>query len=312
MEKRKALGKGLQALISDSDILSSRGDDVDYLRRRQKELAGESSETVLDRTEKGDSVLYIDTSMITTGKYQPRTEFNEAKLQELIDSIKEQGIIQPVLVRELSSGYELIAGERRLRAVKVLGIEKIPAIVKQVDDAGAMELALIENIQRDDLNPIEEARAYKHLCDDFGFSQTRIAKSVGKDRTSVTQFLRLLNLPLTIQKFVLDGIITMGHAKTILTVPDTNNQIQLCEIIIKKGLSVRETEAVARNYRPVSDQVVKRTCAGKDPYLAAAEDDLQKILGTKVFIQHKQKRGRLVIEYLSPDDLNRIIDIIKG
>ncbi|MFH1644987.1 MAG: ParB/RepB/Spo0J family partition protein [Candidatus Omnitrophota bacterium] len=312
MEKRKALGKGLQALISDSDVLGSRGDDVDYLRRRQKELTGEPSEAVLDGVEKVDSVFYIDTSMITPGKYQPRTEFNEAKLQELIDSIKEQGVVQPVLVRELSSGYELIAGERRFRAVQALGIEKIPAIVKQVDDAGAMEMALIENIQRDDLNPIEEARAYKRLCDDFGFSQMRVAKSVGKDRSTIAQFLRLLNLSLTIQRFVLDGIITMGHAKALLTVSDTNKQMQICEIAIKKSLSVRETEFLARKLRPVSEQVTKKASAGKDPYVVAAEDELQKVLGARVLIQHKQKRGTLVIEYLSPSDLNRIIDIIKG
>ena len=184
MEKRKALGKGLQALIPDIN---------------QNMAVAVSEDTQLLGPE---AIAYLDIKSVKIGKYQPRTDFNQEKLQELISSIREKGVVQPVLVRRVAEGYELIAGERRLRAVKTLGIEKIPAIIKEVDDASAMELALIENIQREDLNPIEEARAYHRLSQEFGFSQERIAQAVGKDRTSVANIVRLLNLPGNIQKFI--------------------------------------------------------------------------------------------------------------
>lgn len=286
MEKRRALGKGLQALIPEAGATET------------DTLIGETRETI----------IYLKASDIKPGRYQPRTGFNKNKLQELISSIKEKGVVQPVLVRKTSQGYELIAGERRLRAVKALGIDKIPVIIKDVDDANAMELALIENIQREDLNPVEEARAYERLHKEFSFTQEKIAQAVGRDRTSVANILRLLNLPAKIQQLILDDLLTMGHARALLGISDAHRQMKLCEKIIKKGLSVRETEYLVRPHAPR-----RKTSSYKDqdPHARAVEDELQQALGTRVHIQHGKKRGRLIIEYFSPADLDRLIKIIK-
>jgi ParB family chromosome partitioning protein len=287
MEKRRALGRGLQALIPDVSVHDT--DDI---------LSSDTKE----------AIIYLDTAEVRAGKYQPRSDFNQEKLNELISSIKEKGVVQPILARKTQAGYELIAGERRLRAVKSLGIKKIPAIIKDADDASAMELALIENIQREDLNPIEEARAYERLCREFNFTQEKIAQAVGRERSSVTNIMRLLNLPQAIQKFILDNILTMGHARALLGVTDTKQQIKICERVIKKGLSVRETEQLTKPHTPKYKTSAYRTT---DPNTLAVEEDLQRILGTRVRVYHGKKRGRLVIEYLSPQDLERIISIIK-
>lgn len=291
MEKRKALGKGLQALIPnikpDVETAISSG-------------AG---------AEKGEyHIVYLGISDIRPGPYQPRSDFNREKMQELVSSIKEKGVVQPILVRKTDLGYEVIAGERRLRAVKSLGIKKIPAIVKEVDDVNAIELGLIENIQREDLNPIEEARAYERLSNNFGFTQGQIAQAVGKDRTSVTNTLRLLNLPAKIQKFVLDDLLTMGHARALLSVTDPYRQMKICKRIIKKGLSVREAEQLVRPPIPSRRSSVYRAV---DPHIRATEEELQQTLGTRVRIHHGKKRGRVIIEYFSIADLERIIGIIK-
>lgn len=290
MQKRKALGRGLQALIPDikSDV-----------------QIAVSSEDVAER---GESVAYLNISDVQAGPYQPRSDFNEEKMQELIASIKEKGVVQPVLVRRKGSGYELIAGERRLRAVHSLGIEKIPALVKEVDDINAIELALIENIQREDLNAIEEAKAYERLSSEFDFTQAQIAQAVGKDRTSVANILRLLNLPAKIQKFVLDDLLTMGHARALLSVTDPHRQMNICQQIIRKGLSVREAE---RMVRPPALSGRASAYRASDPHIKAAEEELQHALGTRVRIRHGKKRGRIVIEYFSPADLERIIGVVK-
>lgn len=290
MEKRKALGRGLQALIPDikSDIKTTISSKVG--------------------TEKEEYIAYLDISDIKPGPYQPRSDFNQEKMEELASSIREKGVVQPILVRKIDSGYEVIAGERRLRAVKSLGVEKIPAIVKEVDDANAIELALIENIQREDLNPIEEARAYERLSNNFGFTQEQIAQAVGKDRTTVTNILRLLNLPAKIQKFILDDLLTMGHARALLSVTDPYRQMKICERIIKKGLSVREAEQLVRPSAPSRRSSVYRTA---NPHIKATEEELQRVLGTRVRIYHGKKRGKVIIEYFSLDDLERIIGIIK-
>lgn len=279
MEKKKALGRGLQALISEPEAQQT-----------------------------GESIAYLNTAEILPNRYQPREDFNQDKLNELIASIKEKGVVQPILVRRTDSGFELIAGERRLRAMKALGMEKVPVIIKNVDDIGAIELALIENLQREDLNPIEEAHAYKRLADEFGFTQERIAQTIGKDRTTVTNVLRLLALPLEIQRHISHGDITAGHARALLAVKGLQQQLNLCKKIIEKGLSVREAETLAnpgfRRYQPKAKVV-------KDQHIIEQEEALQNILATKVRINHSKKRGEIVIEYYSVEDLDRIISRIK-
>lgn len=274
MEKRKALGRGLQALIPK-----------------------------VEAAEEGEIVTYLNINEILPNRYQPREDFNQEKLNELIASIKEKGVVQPLLARRTEKGIELIAGERRLRAIKTLGVEKAPVILKDVDDVGAIELALIENIQREELNPIEEAHAYKRLVDEFGFTHERMSQTIGKDRTSVTNTLRLLNLPLEIQRYLVQGQISTGHARALLAVKGLQQQLNLCKKVIKKGLSVRETEALT------NPQLKRRPAAKitKDQHLLKQEEILQNALATKVRIQHSKKRGKIVIDYYSLDDLDRII-----
>ena len=286
MEKRKALGRGLQALIP-----KVTHDDSGVITKDSKEY-----------------IVYINTSEIAPSQYQPRTDFSQEKLDELVASIKEKGVVQPVLVRNTTTGYELIAGERRLRAAKSLNIESIPAIVKDVDDLNAMELAIIENVQREDLNPMEEARAYQRLKHEFSFTQEMIAQAVGRERPSVANILRLLNLPKEIQQYIQDGKLMMGHARALLAIPDKSRQLKICDKIIQKGLSVREVEQLVKPHAVIRTKPIYKT---DDPETRAVEESLQEVLGTRVKIQHGKKRGKLIIEYLSPEDLERVIEIIK-
>jgi len=278
--QNRALGRGLSALIP------------------PKETEYSSQE----------SILQIPVSQIITNKYQPRVDFNEEKLNELISSIKEKGVVQPILVRKHPAGYELIAGERRLRAVKKLGFEKIPAISKDVSDVDMLEISLIENIQREELNAVEEAHAFQKLITDFGFTQEKIAQVLGKDRSTIANTIRLLNLPPKIQEYISKGIITAGHAKALLAVIGETAQFKVCSLIIKKGMSVREAEnLVMRKISPGR----KATGVRKDAGISDIEGLLQQALGTRVKIFHGKKRGRIQIEYYSSDDLNRIAGIIS-
>lgn len=280
--ERKVLGRGLGALIPD---------------------------TVKPLLEKDDKILNLDISQIKTSSFQPRENFDPDQLKELTSSIKEKGVVQPVLVRPTEAGYELIAGERRLRAVKNLGFTKIPAIVKIVTNEEALELSLIENIQRQDLNAIEEAQAYRRLADEFKLSHEQISQAVGKDRVTVTNTLRLLKLSDKIQKYIMNGTITAGHARAILALTTPEAQWAFCQKIISQGLSVRESENLTKEETTV--RAHKRKVHAKDHHLVALEEELQRVLGTKVRIQHKQKRGVIVIEYYSHADLERILHILK-
>ena len=282
MENR-ALGKGLSALIPEKVGI-----------------------------EKSESVKFVKTLEIKENNFQPRTNFDSEKLSDLITSIKEKGVLQPILVRKKESGYEVIAGERRLRAARALAMDEVPVIVKSVNDQEALVLALVENIQREELNAIEEAHAFKRLIDDFNFTQDIVAQSVGKDRSTISNFLRLLRLPGEIQKSISSETISMGHARALLSVENSREQKRLFDRTIKKGLSVRELENLIKPGISRSGKRKKIIASQqKDTYLAAIEEELQKILGTKVRIQAQQKRGKVVIEYYSPTDLERIVETIK-
>jgi ParB family chromosome partitioning protein len=223
-----------------------------------------------------------------------------------MSSIQEKGVVQPVLVRKTGQGYELIAGERRLRAIRNLGIEKIPAIVKNVEDVDMLELSLIENIQREELNPIEEANAFQRFITEFSFTQEKIAKVLGKDRSTVANTIRLLGLPKKIQDYISKNTITAGHAKAILALPTEMDQLRVCNLVVKKGLSVRETESlVGRRFI-----AGKKTEVKKDRNITDIENQLQQLFGTRVRIAHGKKRGKIQIEYYSTEDLNRILDIL--
>lgn len=274
---KKVLGRGLSALIADTG----------------------------ERGEQKERIDYVEVAKIRPNRYQPRKEFNKERLDELISSIKEKGVVQPILIRPCEDGYELIAGERRLRAVKSLGYEQIPAVVKNVDDINAIELSLIENIQREELNPIEEASAYQRLIDEFNFTQEIIGQAVGKDRATVANSIRLLALPKKVQEFLSTGSINTGHAKVLLSIQDAVQQMTLARMVLDKGLSVRSLE-----------NLVKRKTGGRkkaisaDSDMRAIEEKLQQILGTKVRIRHGKKRGTIQIEYYSNEDLSRILRVL--
>lgn len=278
--QKKVLGKGLSALIPERP------------------------------SEKTEVVSHVNINRIRQNPLQPRENFDQKKLEELVSSIKEKGVLQPVLVRSKEGDYELIAGERRLRAAKTLGMDEIPVIVKNVNDADALELSLIENIQREELNPIEEAKAFQRLIDEFGFSQEEVARAVGKERATISNTIRLLGLPKRVREMVSQGELTMGHGRALLALAGEHTILKLANRILRRGLSVREAEnIVSKKKSPLSKTV--ETTKIKDHKVMFFEEELQRALGTKVNIQHGKKRGKIQIDYYSLEDLERIYNLIK-
>lgn len=279
--ERRALGKGISALIPEKATIVK------------------------------NEILYVQSGQIKPNPFQPREEFDQGHIAELAQSIKEKGVIQPLLVRRRGDFYELIAGERRLRACNLLGLKEIPIIVKDVDDRNSLEYALIENVQRENLNPIEEAHAYQHLIDKFQVTQEKISEVMGKSRPAIANTLRLLKLPHEIQEELKKGRISFAHGRALLEIDDQNLQRRLSQEVIAKGLSVRELENLIKTHRPKG---LRRRAvqAGKEPYLAVLEEELQHALATKVRISKMKKRGHIFIEFYSQEDLERIANIIRG
>ncbi len=255
-------------------------------------------------------VSSVKVAEIKLSRLQPRQEPSPQKLEELIASIKEKGVIQPVLVRPKGDAYELIAGERRLRAAKKLGLTELPVIIKDVEDVEALQLALIENIQREGLNPLEEARAFEQLIAEFGFTQEKIARVLGKDASSISNTLRLLKLPQEVQTALRKGLISMGHARTILAIKSLDEQGRIFKRTIAQQLSVRELEQVTA--RRLGAKAKRKKISARDPHLVDLEEQIQRILGTKVKIVAGRKRGRIVLEYYSLTDLERLINLLKS
>lgn len=256
-------------------------------------------------------LIQLDLQKIVPSPHQPRKEFAADKLKELSASISARGLIQPVIVRPLGDGrYELIAGERRWRAAGLAGLAKIPAVVRQAESAEAMELALIENIQRQDLNPIETAQAYRQLAETFDLSHEEIAAKVGKERSSVTNLLRLLNLPEEIQGDLAAGTLSMGHARAILGIPDRGGQLAARAAVLARGLSVRETELfVKRLASPKKDR--PGGIAKKDIYISELESSMRNALGTKVVVRHQGKGGVIELHYYSVEELDRLVNHLR-
>jgi ParB family chromosome partitioning protein len=259
---------------------------------------------------KGNEVIDIDIARIIPNKNQPRKVFKDAALKELALSIKEKGVLQPVIVSRSGDGnFNLIAGERRWRASTLAGLAKIPALIKDVSSQDSIEIALIENIQREELNPIETADAFQHLINEFKLTQEALSERVGKDRATVSNYLRILKLPDMIKSFINDGSITMGHAKALLAITDEIKQMEAAKKILEGGLSVRESEALCGSpARAVSAKAKK--AKKKLPEVADLEDKLIQTLGTKVRIAHKGKKGKIEIDYYSLDELDRLLDIL--
>jgi ParB family transcriptional regulator, chromosome partitioning protein len=279
--QKQALGKGLGALIPDLSALD-------------------------EKERKSLGIMEIELDKLVPNEYQPRKVFNDEKLKELAASIKVQGVIQPIIVHRIGTNFGLIAGERRWRAARLAGLKTIPALVREASKRELIEQALIENIQREDLNPLESAEAFKQLQDEYKLTQDDLARRVGKERSTITNFLRLLGLPKEIKQQLAAGALNMGHAKALLSLERLRDQMLAANQIVKKALSVREAEALAaRLKRPVKE---KKAQAGAE--YRSVEERLRKSLGTKVSITAKAKGGKIVIEYFSNEELERILEKI--
>ena len=259
--------------------------------------------------DRAEDIIAIDVDRILPGEQQPRKVFKDTALKELAASIKEKGVLQPIIVSRTGDGtFRLIAGERRWRAASLAGLKKMPAMVKDVSSADSLEIALIENIQREDLNPLEMAEAFHRLIRDFNLSQEELSVRVGKERATVANYLRLLKLPEEIKTFVNDGTLSMGHARAILSVEGRPAQVEAARRIIHKGLSVREAESLVKTWGVEGKK--KSHVKKKDPQIESLQEKLIHSLGTKVRIHHKGKKGSIEIEYYSLDELERLLDIL--
>lgn len=276
---KRGLGKGLEALIPKAE-----------------------------HKEKG-FVIEMDIESLTPNLFQPRKNFDKEKMEELKGSIKKHGIIQPIVVRKMANGYEIVAGERRLKAAKEIGLKKIPAIIKSINNEKSLEIALVENIQREDLNPVEQANAFKRLTDEFNLTQQELAEVTGKSRALVTNTIRLLKLNPEIQKSISEGKISFGHAKLLLSIEDEEVQRAVCDRIRANDLSVRDTERLIKNIGKVQKRKfeVKNITIERFPEV---EGKLRDILGTKISILYDGKKGKIDIEFYSKEDLRRIVDLL--
>jgi len=279
--QKQALGKGLGALIPDLSALD-------------------------DTARKALGIYEVELDKIVPNEFQPRKTFQNESLKELAASIKEHGVIQPIIVHRIGTNYGLIAGERRWRASRLAGLKTIPALVKEATKRELIEQALIENIQREDLNPLEAAEAYKRLQDEFKLTQEDLAKRVGKERSTVTNFLRILGLPKELKQSLATGALSMGHAKALLSLERVRDQIQAASAIVRKGLSVREAEALTSRLKNPAKEKKSR----QSHELKTVEEKLKRSLGTKVSIITKAKGGRIVIEYYSAEELERLLEKI--
>jgi ParB family chromosome partitioning protein len=292
--ENKVLGKGLSALISKKPLDATSSDENSSLEINQS-----------------GNIAYVKTISILENRFQPRKNYDKSKLEELKASIKEKGVLQPILVRKHEDGYEVVAGERRLKAAKAIGLEQVPVIIKNVTDREALVLALIENIQREELNAIEEALGFKRLMEEFQFTQEAVAEAIGKDRSTVTNLLRLLRLPEEIQKYVADAKISMGHARALLSLEGAAIQKKMADFIIDKGLSVRQVEDLVKKAHQGQNIIQAAKTKPKNRDIEILEEELRRILGTKVFIEDKKGRGKLVVEYYTLDDLDRILGVMR-
>lgn len=287
--KKLALGRGLDALIPDMVPVHEAAED-------------------------GVAKPYLecDIDLIQPNSYQPRTRFGPEELAQLSESIRAQGVLQPLLVRQIDMGYELVAGERRLRAAKMAGLRQVPVMVKTVSDAQMLEMSIVENIQRENLNPIEEAEAYHRLIEEFGLTQEQASTRVGKSRSAVANLLRLRHLPEPIKDSISEGRLSMGHARALLGADTPAQQNAAWRAIVHKGLSVRQAEALIKKLRSASEAVERKKNSSEDRHLSSVAEALSRRFGTKVEIKRRGKKGKLEIEFYSNDDLNRLLELLNA
>ena len=300
--KKGGLGRGLEALFTDSVPVTRSAEQPEASPKRPKAEAA--------KTENGESVRYISIHDVKPNANQPRKAFDEEKIAELADSIRENGVIQPLIVRKKGKAYEIVAGERRWRASVKAELKEVPCIVRELNDEQNMLLAIVENMQREDLNPLEEAEGLNQMMSSYGLTQEQVSKSVGKSRPYIANSVRLLKLPDEIKGLIMDGSLSAGHGRALLGVKNEEWQSQIAKMILKDGLSVRETEKLAAlEAAPVRKKGGRKP---KDPDVARVEADLKEALGTRVSIKRSGKKGKIEIEFFSRDELERLIELLES
>ncbi|MBS4957604.1 MAG: ParB/RepB/Spo0J family partition protein [Clostridium sp.] len=294
MSKKFGLGKGLNALIPEDTTLGT----LDTKVEKTKNIKEKSS-------------ILIDINLIKSNEGQPRKSFDDEKILELAESIKSNGIIQPLILKKVDDEYIIVAGERRWRAAKAIGLKEVPAIVMNLTEKQVLEISLIENIQRENLNSIEEALAYKKLISDFNLTQEELSKRIGKSRVTITNTLRLLNLSEDVQQYIIEGVISEGHGRALLGITDSKVQCELAQNVIDDKLSVRELEILIRKLKTSPTRAKSKTSNETNPYYKDVTYKLENYFGTKVNITNKNNKGKIEIEYYSEEDLQRILEIIN-
>jgi len=285
VNKKGGLGKGLGALIN---------------------------QNLLENNETNKNVNLISINLIKPNYNQPRKNFDDEKIIMLAQSIKQHGIIQPLILKKVDDFYIIVAGERRWKAAKSIGMKELPAVIMELSDKDLLEVSLIENIQREDLNPIEEGLAYKKLLEDFNITQEELGKRIGKSRTVITNSIRLLNLDKRVQEYLIDGVILEGHARVILSIDNNDLQYEIAQKVIDEDLSVREIEKIIKNLKLNNKKEVKKSnTENENIYINEIRNKLEGMFGTKVNLKNKNNKGKIEIEYYSNEDLQRILDILK-
>ena len=307
--KKSGLGRSLDALLPEKTV-QSKSKTVKTVKE-EKKVAVDTKKSSQQETSNGERMMKI--SMIEPNREQPRKKFDEDALQELSESIKQYGILQPLLVSDKKDYYEIVAGERRWRAAKMAGLKEVPVVVKEFSTQEIVEISLIENIQREDLNPVEEAMAYKRLIDEFHLKQDEIAERVSKSRTAVTNSMRLLKLDSRVQQMMVDEMISAGHARAILAISDPEQQYNAAMKVFDEKLSVRETEKLVKSILTPTKKKPVVSNPTEDAIYESLEEKMKGITGTRVFIHRKKNnKGKIEIEYYSRDDLDRIIDLFES
>ena len=307
--KKSGLGRGLDALFPEKTV-QSKPKTVKTVKE-EKKVAVDTKKSSQQETSNGERMMKI--SMIEPNREQPRKKFDEDALQELSESIKQYGILQPLLVSDKKDYYEIVAGERRWRAAKMAGLKEVPVVVKEFSTQEIVEISLIENRQREDLNPVEEAMAYKRLIDEFHLKQDEIAERVSKSRTAVTNSMRLLKLDSRVQQMMVDEMISAGHARAILAISDPEQQYNAAMKVFDEKLSVRETEKLVKSILTPTKKKSVASNPTEDAIYESLEEKMKGITGTRVFIHRKKNnKGKIEIEYYSRDDLDRIIDLFES
>ena len=290
MSKKFGLGKGLNALIPEDTMKNS---------------------IISNEANKSNGVELININLIKSNDNQPRKSFDDEKIMELAESIIHNGIIQPIILKKDNSEFVIVAGERRWRAAKLAHIKEVPAIIMDLTDKQVLEVSLIENIQREDLNSIEEAVAYKKLIEEFNLTQEELSKRLGKSRVSITNTMRLLNLSENVQQYLIEGVISEGHGRALLSIIDNKVQYELAQKVIDDKLSVRELEFLIKKMKSENGKTTKSTRSESNPYYKEIMNQLESHFGTKVNISNKNNKGKIEIEYYSEEDLQRILEIIN-